>query len=78
MSMNDLGLSPEEYNEEVFFCKSCHSLKIILDENMAGDDWDGSYCGKCHSTNIGVCTIGEWLEEEARRKKVREAIEWNK
>lgn len=71
-------LTVEEYNEKVFYCKSCHSLYILVDDSMADDDWDGSYCGKCNSANIGECTMGEWLEEEERRKAKRREIEWSK
>jgi len=62
----------------VYYCRSCHSLCILVDEIFAGEDWDGSYCGKCHSTDIGQCTMEEWLAEEERRRKKREEIEWNK
>jgi len=75
---NNQDPSQEELNEKVYYCQSCHSLKILVDDTWASDSWDGSYCGKCHSTNIGVCTIGEWLEEEKRREDKRREIEWNK
>ena len=75
---NSSELTPEEYNEEVFYCLSCHSLYILTDENMISEDWDGSYCGKCYSAHIGRCTMGEWMEEEERRKAKRQEIEWNK
>lgn len=71
-------LSPEEYAEPVYYCKECHSLCILMDEKMADDDWDGSYCGICHSTDIGVCSIGDWMKEEERRMKKRKEIEWSK
>lgn len=76
MQSNDLSL--EERNEPVYFCRSCHSLFVIVDETLCGDGWDGSYCGKCHSANIGVCTMGEWLDEEERRRRKRKEIEWKK
>lgn len=76
--LNNNELSAEEYNEKVYYCRSCHSLKVIMDETLAINGWDGSYCGKCQSTNIGECTIGEWLEEEQRRKEKRRQIEWSK
>lgn len=71
-------LTVEEYNERVFYCKSCHSLYILVDEHMKDEEWDGSYCGKCYSANIGTCTFGEWLAEEERRKAKRLEIEWSK
>ena len=71
-------LTLEEYSEPVYYCRSCHSLCVIVDESMASDDWDGSYCGKCHSADIGECCIGEWLEEEERREAKRREIEWSK
>lgn len=75
-SSNTLTL--EEYNEEVYYCKSCHSLFVLQDEMLANENWDGSYCGKCHSTNIGVCKLGEWLAEEEERRRKQEIREWNK
>lgn len=51
---------------------------VMVDETLAGDGWDGSYCGKCGSTDIAVTTIGEWLAEEQRRKDKRREIEWSK
>lgn len=69
---------PEEYDEMVYYCRSCHSLKILVDEDLASDSWDGSYCAKCHSTDIAQCTIGEWLAEEDRRAAKRREIEWSK
>ncbi len=71
-------IDPEEYNEPVYYCKSCHSLAVKIEESFANEDWDGSYCGVCESTDIGVCTIGEWLKEEERRKQKRREIEWSK
>ena len=68
----------EQDEDLVYYCKSCHSLSIKIDEVLADDFWDGSYCAKCNSCDIGTCTIDEWLEEEERRRKKREQIEWNK
>lgn len=65
-------------DDKVFYCNSCHSLCIITDELFAGDDWDGSYCAKCGSTDIETCTIDEWLAEEQRRRDKRREIEWSK
>ena len=78
MQKTSAELSPEEYNEEVYYCRVCHSLKILVDESMATDDWDGSYCGVCHSANVGVCAFGDWLAEEEHRAEQRRRIEWNK
>ncbi len=64
--------------EAVYYCRDCHSLCIVVDETLASDMWDGSYCGKCHSTNIGECSIEEWLEVERRREQRRKEIEWNR
>lgn len=71
-------ISQEEYDEPVFYCKSCHSLAIINEESLADEDWDGSYCAVCNSTDIGVCKIGDWLAEEERRAKKRKELEWRK
>ena len=78
MPKSSAELSPEEYNEEVFFCQNCHSLAVIVDEVLADKDWDGTFCGKCFSTNIGRCKFGEWLEEEERREAKKREIEWSK
>ena len=64
--------------DEVYYCKSCHSLCVMIDETLADSDWDGSYCGKCHSTDIGICLFDDWMAEEERRKRKREEIEWSK
>ena len=76
--MDSSQLSLEERNEPVYYCRSCHSLFIVIDDTMSGNDWDGSYCGKCHSTDIGVCTMEEWLAEEERRERKRRQLEWSK
>lgn len=68
-----------EYDEEpVYYCRSCHSLRILVNEELAGDSWDGAYCGDCNSTDIGTCDIDDWVAEEERRRKLREKIEWSK
>lgn len=69
---------PELDEGLVYYCKNCHSLCVIVDDSLAFEDWDGSYCGKCRSTKIGICTMDEWLAEEERRRKKREEIEWSK
>ena len=71
-------LSDEEYNEPVYYCRSCHSLAVMVNEALADEDWDGSYCGKCHSTDIAVCSIGDWMAEEERRAKKRKELEWKR
>lgn len=65
-------------DEPVYYCRSCHSLKIIQDSTLAGPDWDGSYCACCNSSDVGQCSIEEWLAEEDRRKKKRLEIEWRR
>lgn len=65
-------------DEPVYYCRSCHSLNILIDETLANEDWDGAYCAKCHSSDIGCCDIDEWIAEEERRRKKREEIEWRK
>ena len=75
---NSLQVTIGEQEEKVYYCQSCHSLHILIDDSIADDDWDGSYCAKCGSTDIGVTTIGEWLKEEQRRKDKRREIEWSK
>ena len=68
----------EQEDDLVYYCRSCHSLLILQDETLAIAGWDGSYCGRCHSTDVAQCSIDEWLAEEERRRKKREEIEWNK
>ncbi len=75
---SNISLTVEEYQEPVYYCKSCHSLYVLVDDTLETNTWDGSYCGKCFSTDIGVCTMGEWLAEEERMKKRRREIEWSK
>lgn len=53
-------------------------MAIINEESLADEDWDGSYCAVCNSTDIGVCKIGDWLAEEERRAKKRKELEWRK
>ncbi|MBQ3950926.1 MAG: hypothetical protein II661_10670 [Bacteroidales bacterium] len=71
-------LSPEEYNEPVYYCADCHSLCIKVDDRFSSEDLDGSYCADCLSVNIQVCKIGDWMKEEERRAKKRKEIEWSK
>ena len=71
-------LTPEEYNEPIFYCTVCHSASIKVDEQLAEGEWDGSYCGKCFSPHVAVCKFGEWLEEEERREERRRIAEWNR
>lgn len=51
----------------VEYCADCHSLAIK--SYGVSDGWDGAYCAKCGSTDIRLCTIDQWLEEEEKRKK---------
>ena len=75
---NSLQVTIGGQDEKVYYCHSCHSLCIVKDDLLAGDEWDGSYCTKCGSTDIGVTSIGEWLAEEKRRMDKRREIEWSK
>lgn len=75
---NSGDLSEEEYLEPVYYCRSCHSLCVVVDEDLADEDWDGSRCGRCNSTDIDVCSFGDWLKEEEKRIATRQEIEWNK
>lgn len=68
----------EDDSEDVYYCLSCHSLHILVDDTLAFGTWDGSYCGKCGSTHIAKCSMDEWLAEESRREAKRREIEWNK
>lgn len=68
---------PDE-EDVVFYCGKCHSLHILVDDTMADDEWDGSYCARCNSTDVRECTMEEWLAEEEKRRKKREEIEWNR
>jgi len=57
----------KSYDEEpVYYCAWCHSLCIGIDEGGADENWDGSYCLKCGSTDIRLANIHEWLAEERR------------
>ena len=71
-------LLPELPEDYVYYCRSCHSLCVIMDDTLCVPGWDGSYCGKCHSTDIGMCSFDEWEAEEKRREKKRKEIEWSK
>lgn len=71
-------LSPEEYNEPIYYCSVCHSAFIKVDESLADEDWDGSYCGKCNSPHVLEGPFGDWLAEEERREEKRNAEEWKK
>lgn len=68
----------EDDDQLVYYCRSCHSLCIIQDENLAMDGWDGSYCGKCHSTDVAMETIDVWLAEEEQMRRKREELEWKR
>ncbi len=71
-------ITQEELAEEVCYCRNCHSLCVLCNSAFASDDWDGSYCGKCNSTDIGTTTIGEWLEEENRKAEAKRKREWSR
>lgn len=75
---SSLSLTPDERDETVFYCRACHSLHVLVDEGLADGDWDGSYCGKCGSADIGECTLGEWLSVEAERMARAEEREWKR
>ena len=78
MKKTSKDLTPEEYNEEVFYCNSCHSLHIVVDDTLAGEDWDGSYCAKCFSSDIRKCKFGQWLEIEEWKEEKKRIKEWNR
>jgi len=78
MPKTSRDLSPDEYGEPVYYCKTCHSLAVLVDDESTDEDWDGSYCGNCGSTDIDVCKIGDWMKEEERRERKRKEIEWSK
>lgn len=78
MPKTSSDLTPEEWNEPVFCCRSCKSLFILRDESLAGNDWDGTYCGKCGSTDVHPVKFGEWLRDREREERKRLEREWNK
>lgn len=71
-------LTTEEWNEPVFYCRDCFSLKVLADESIATGEWDGSYCGHCGSSNIGQMPFGEWLAVEERRLEKASEVGWKK
>lgn len=75
---NSSQLTQEEYDEPVWYCRHCHSLAVLIDEDLASDTWDGSYCSKCNSTDVAKGKFGDWLKEEERREAKRREIEWSK
>lgn len=75
---NSRDLTPEEWNEPVWYCRTCHSLCVLMAENFASPDWDGSYCGRCSSTDIAEEPFGKWLEEEEEMERKRDAAEWRR
>lgn len=70
------GLTVEEYDEPVYYCRACRSICIVTDENMAVGAWDGSYCGKCGSTSIGCMKFGDWLAGDEARERAAHEREW--
>lgn len=73
-------MTSDELEEKglVSYCKRCHSLLISVNEDFAGPDWDGSYCVKCGCTDVGICSLDDWLAEEDRINALKEEIEWRK
>ncbi len=69
--MSSNAETSQEQDDLVYYCRHCHSLLILVNEDLATSWWDGSYCGKCNGTDIGQCTIDEWMAEEERREKRR-------
>ena len=68
-----------EYDDEpVFYCRSCHSLNIVVDDSLSDKDWDGAYCADCHSCDIGTCDIEEWIAEDERMRRQKEEREWKR
>ena len=57
LKQNNKGIHDNEYNsEEVAYCKTCLSLRIlVLDENT-------DYCDECGSTDIAQTNIEEWRD----------------
>lgn len=49
----------KEYNEDedVWYCKSCLSLKII---DISDDEVIPCYCDSCTSTDVGITEITTW------------------
>ena len=48
-----------DYNQiPVYYCKNCLDLKARYVVGME----DSEYCDSCGSTNIGCCSIFEYLE----------------
>lgn len=45
-----------QYNDKVFYCKSCLSLRVKTVAVNSGLD----YCDECGSTDIGETSIEEW------------------
>lgn len=54
-----------EYNKEpVFYCRRCHSLRIMRIKNT-----DMDYCDCCGSVDIAETTIEEWVKIKQKQKK---------
>lgn len=61
-------------DEEVFYCGTCLSLKILNSSNTGEDMEDDllpCYCGDCSSTDIEQALIGNVLELRKERKNKR-------
>ena len=76
VSSKDLTI--EEWHEPVLYCRACHSLCVVQDEPSSDGSWDGSYCGKCGSTDIASKKFGIWLREEEVVAEKRRLAEWRK
>lgn len=61
-------MTKEEYNKiPVYYCKYCHSLKIIRNSSHE-DDVYFDYCDDCGSTIIGKASIEAWLDIKKNKK----------
>lgn len=71
-------LTREEWDERVAYCRDCMSIDIRIDGGLAADGWDGSYCHRCGSANIGEMPFGQWLAWDERRRARAEEREWRR
>lgn len=53
--------------DDVWYCRCCHSLYVKWEPGLANGSWDGSWCARCGSTDIGLVPFSEWQAEEAAR-----------
>lgn len=55
----------KKYNdEEVWYCETCLSLKIM---NFGEDEIVPCYCAVCGSTDIGTIHIDEWEKKYVKK-----------